>query len=566
MSVQVENFETIFGAKNNIQALRNKVLELAIQGKLVEQDINDEPASELLKKIKSERNRLMEEGIINKQKPLTPIREDNLYFKIPECWEWVRLGEVCSIFGRIGFRGYTKSDLVEAGNGAISLSPSNIINDKISYNFCTYISWHKYKESPEIMINEQDIILVKTGSSYGKSAMVNCLPEKATINPQLVVLKNILCLSKYLNYTLKAKNSRYQFEEFVIGTSIPTFSQTKLAELVIPLPPLNEQYRIVDKIESLMAEIDTLEESIQKKEHIVELLPKSVVDTIGNCQTGEELKEQLHFVIENFQTLFQTPESMQELRNIVLQLAIEGKLVQQDPIDEPASVLLKNIKTEKDKLVKEGKIKKEKLLPIIKNDEIPFRIPESWEWVRLGNICKKIGAGSTPTGGKSVYKENGVMFIRSQNVYNDGLRLSNVAFIDEAINNRMSGSQVESKDILLNITGASIGRCCVVPDDFGYANVNQHVTIIRLIDSSVKDFIQITMISNYIQKLIMDVQVGVSREGLSGVKLSNFIIPLPPIKEQIRIMQKVNSIMSLIDQMEDKMRHKVDLTEKMANL
>ena len=247
--------------------------------------------------------------------------------------------------------------------------------------------------------------------------------------------------------------------------------------------------------------------------------------------------------------LFDSEENLKKLEEIILDLAVKGKLVPQDPTDKPASVLLEKIEEEKARLVAEKKIKKPKKLEPIKEEEIPFEIPESWEWIRLENISEKIGSGSTPTGGKSVYKTEGIKFIRSQNVYNSGLRLDGIAYIPEEINNRKQGSIVKAKDILLNITGGSIGRCALVSDDFDIANINQHVMIIRLIEENLRKYIHYFITSNYIQDKIMDVQVGISREGLSATKLSNFIIPIPPIAEQKRIVDKIDSLKALIEKL-----------------
>ena len=158
------------------------------------------------------------------------------------------------------------------------------------------------------------------------------------------------------------------------------------------------------------------------------------------------------------------------------------------------------------------------------DDEIPFEIPTAWAWCRLKSLTQKIGAGSTPTGGRAVYVSDGVKFIRSQNVYNDGLRLDDIAFITEDTNKLKSGSVVRAMDILLNITGGSIGRCAVVPDGFDRANVNQHVMIIRCVTPVLRYWIHAVLVSDYIQNVIMDVQVGVSREGLSAAKLMEFLI------------------------------------------
>ena len=180
-------------------------------------------------------------------------------------WKMVKLGEVCEIFGRIGFRGYTTKDIVQSPkDGAISLSPSNIQNGKMDYSTCTYISWYKYNESPEIMISNGDILLVKTGSSYGKSALVEHLPHEATINPQSVVLKNFKIYNKFLAYQIRTKRIKDEFDKFVSGTAIPTFSQAKLSEVLICLPPLEEQHRIVSILDASFEKIDALKKNAEE--------------------------------------------------------------------------------------------------------------------------------------------------------------------------------------------------------------------------------------------------------------------------------------------------------------
>ena len=172
-------------------------------------------------------------------------------------------------------------------------------------------------------------------------------------------------------------------------------------------------------------------------------------------------------------------------------------------------------------------------------DEIPFDLPDGWAWSRLLPLTTKIGAGSTPTGGAAVYSDFGVKFIRSQNVYDDGLVLDDVAYISESINQKKAGSIVKAKDILLNITGGSIGRCALVPDDFDIANVNQHVVIISLVDAGLRHFLHSVIISPYIQEQIFSRQVGSGRGGLSAETLSTFLIPVPPIQEQSFIQEKL---------------------------
>ncbi|WP_373496922.1 restriction endonuclease subunit S [Aquiflexum sp.] len=174
---------------------------------------------------------------------------------LPKGWEIKKLGDVCTIKGRIGYRGYTKQDLVEKGYGAISLSPSNIQNNKFNSNECTYISWFKYEESPEIMVFNGDILFVKTGSTFGKVALVEDLPARATINPQFVVLKELKCSNRFLYYALTTNSFKKQVDGIIGGAATPTLSQTNLAELEVPIPPLPEQHSIIFILDEAFAAI-----------------------------------------------------------------------------------------------------------------------------------------------------------------------------------------------------------------------------------------------------------------------------------------------------------------------
>jgi type I restriction enzyme S subunit len=245
------------------------------------------------------------------------------------------------------------------------------------------------------------------------------------------------------------------------------------------------------------------------------------------------------------------------LRKSILQAAIQGKLTEQLPEDGDAYNLLNYI------LIPQNRKKFEQTpeLFLIGEDEEPFSIPDNWVWVRLGDICIKVGSGSTPAGGRAVYLSEGIKFIRSQNVYNDGLRLDNVAFISPEIDRTKSGSHVFAKDILLNITGASIGRCALVPDDFDVANINQHVLILRLSYENIRKYLHLVMTSPYIYGEIMGAQVGGTKEGLSATKAKQLFIPLPPISEQIRILDIVNEALEKIKEHE-KDEIKLDLLQK----
>ncbi|WP_370837143.1 restriction endonuclease subunit S [Megasphaera sp.] len=236
------------------------------------------------------------------------------------------------------------------------------------------------------------------------------------------------------------------------------------------------------------------------------------------------------------------------MRAKILDLAIRGRLTDQRQEDGNARDLLKEIQAEKERLIKEKKIKKEKPLPEITEEEKPFDIPENWEWVRLGNLTSKVGSGNTPKGGKNsgVYKESGVEFIREMNVYNDGLHYDGMVYISSELAKTRTGSAVVAGDILLNITGGSIGRCALVPDNFVLGNVNQHVLIIRNIVASLREYIHLVLCSPLVQRYINNSAVG-DKAGLSASKTKGFVIPLPPLAEQHRIADKVSALFAQLD-------------------
>ena len=235
-----------------------------------------------------------------------------------------------------------------------------------------------------------------------------------------------------------------------------------------------------------------------------------------------------------------------KLRQKILDLAIHGKLVPQDPNDEPASVLLERIKAEKERLIKEGKIKRSKKSAKTSDtphyENVPFEIPSNWVWTTIEEICSKIGSGSTPRG--SNYAVKGIPFFRSQNVYNDRLVYDDIKYISDETHQKMKGTEVLANDLLLNITGGSLGRCAVVPADFNRGNVSQHVCIMRpiLVES---EYFHALILSSYFAKSMKI--TGSGREGLPKYSLEQMAFPLPPLAEQHRIVAEIEKWFSLID-------------------
>lgn len=486
----------------NAQDLKNSILQLAVQGKLVEQRVEEGTARELLEQIKLEKEQLIKDKKIKKSKPLPEITEDEIPFEIPESWEWVRLGDISSY-------AQTKKKIRpnDIQNDMWSLDLEDI--EKDTGAILNKVCASERKISGDKVIFEKGNILYSKLRPYLLKVLV--APDDGICTPELVPFDTYgEIYNRYIMWVLKAPHINFAVNAVSYGVKMPRVGTETMVNLLVPLPPLEEQHRIVAKIEEILPYIDQYDKVYTK--------------------------------LETFNKKF--PEDM---KKSILQMAMQGKLVEQRPEEGTADELYGQIVAEKAQLIKDGKIKKEKPLPEITEDEIPFEIPSSWKWVKLNDLCEKIGSGSTPSGGRNIYKEEGIKFLRSQNVYNDGIRYEGIVYISEELNKK--GSIVKAKDILLNITGGSIGRCAVVPDDFDIANINQHVMIIRGVNLDIRFWIHNIIISPYIQSKIMDVQVGVSREGLSAEKLKNFLIPLPPLEEQKRIVAKIEELLPYCDQL-----------------
>jgi type I restriction enzyme S subunit len=531
-----------------IKKLRELILELAVRGKLVPQNPKDEPANILLEKIAKEKARLIKEGKLRRQEPLPEITEDEMPFELPDGWEWTRLGNLSA---NIHY-GYTAS--ADHGNSGIRLLRiTDIQNDSVNWETVPGCELEEDKANDYLLEND-DLLIARTGGTIGKSYLVENIDVKAVFASYLIRVKRIEGMySPFIKTYLGSQLYWHQLYENSMGTGQPNVNATALKGLVFPLPPLAEQNRIVAKVDELMDICDQLEQQQTGSNAAHQTLMETLLATLNSVANQDEFVEQWQRIASNFDTLFTTEQSIEQLKQTILQLAVMGKLVPQNPNDEHASVLLKKIAVEKARLIKEGIIRNEKPLPEIDEDEKPFELPQGWAFTRLGNISNRIGSGSTPRGGKSTYEKIGIPFFRSQNIWNHGLELTDVACISEKTHQKMSNTVVIPNDILLNITGASLGRCTIFPDGLGEANVSQHVTIIRPTDSKTKQYLHLCILSPYTQSLVWVRQVGMAREGLSKKVLELFEIPFPPLTEQRRIVAKVNELMALCDTLKDRL-------------
>jgi len=548
LNMLFDNYDLLIDSPNSTVKMRKLILQLAVHGKLVEQDPNDEPAGELLKRIKAEKEKLIAEGKIKKQKPLPPINEDEIPYELPQGWEWARLQELSIKITDGEHLSPRKTD-----SGVLLLTAKHVTKTGVVTEDPQFVSPEDAKLFRQRCDPEMGDILICSRGTIGRCTVVD-IDNYFCLMGSVILMKPLRILyERYLMFALCTDWAQQWMLSSSGATAVKALYLKDIKNCPIPLPPLSEQKRIVAKVDQLMHLCDQLDACQKKASTKYESLNDAALERLLSSKTTDEFANHWQFLCNNFDLIYNDPTHVNKLRQAILQLAVQGKLAPQDLNDEPASELLKRIKAEKEKLIAEGKIKKQKPLPPITEDEIPFELPEGWELIRLGNISNRIGSGSTPRGGKSVYTGSGIPFLRSQNVWDHGLELSDVAYIPEEIHQKMSNTVVQPNDVLLNITGASLGRCTIYPDGLGEANVSQHVTIIRPTDAPTSFYLHLCLLSPYIQELVWGRQVGMAREGLSKKVLELFEIPLPPLAEQKRIVAKVDQLMNLCDELETRL-------------
>ncbi|EDQ02236.1 restriction endonuclease subunit S [Shewanella benthica] len=536
-----------------IKKLRELILELAVRGKLVPQDDNDEPASVLLEKIAAEKAQLIADKNVTskKQKPLPAITDEEKMFELPSSWAWSRMGDLAQYQKGYAFK---SKDYLDSG---FMITKIQNLTDNHTQN-SVYIAPAKAMESKQYLLSDGDIVMTTVGSWFtapisavGRSFLISKLFDNSLLNQNAVRISSVkefdpmylyICVNSpiFKNYLVKEAQ----------GTANQaSITQASIKHFLICVPPLAEQHRIVAKADELMTLCDQLEQQTEESLSAHQTLVEVLLSTLTESKSAEDFQTSWQRIAEYFDLLFTTELSIEKLKQTILQLAVMGKLVPQNPSDEPASVLLEKIAEEKAQLISDKKIKKQKALPAITDEEKPFELPSGWEFERLGNLTSRLGSGSTPRGGQSAYVDKGIIFLRSQNVWNDGLKLDDTAYITDETHDKMVNTHVFPNDVLLNITGASLGRSIIFPEKLVTANVSQHVTIIRLLEVSMCKFLHLGIMSPLVQKLVWGRQVGMAIEGLSKKVLEQFEFPVPPLAEQQRIVAKVDELMALCEQL-----------------
>ncbi|MFB5952736.1 restriction endonuclease subunit S [Klebsiella pasteurii] len=518
-----------------IKKLRELILELAVRGKLVPQDPNDEPASELLKRIAAEKAELVKQGKIKKQKPLPEISEEEKPFELPEGWEWARLGVLCK-----KLTDGSHNPPKDAGNGYPMLSSQNIQDGYIDIeNPSRYVSEDDFeKENARTLVQKNDVLLTIVGS-IGRSAVV--LDDKSFVLQRSVAVIDTSLYSHFLSNFFKAITAQNYFIENGKGTAQKGIYLGQLSLMLIPVPSLGEQKRISDRLNELMILCDQLEQhsltSLDAHQQLVETLLTTLTD---NSQNADELAENWARISEHFDTLFTTEASIDALKQTILQLAVMGKLVPQDLKDEPASELLKRIAQEKALLVKDGKMKKHSPVEPLGT---PSSIPESWLNIVVQDFAD-IRLGSTPDRSEKKYWNGDIPWVSSGEVANNVILDTNEKITTEGFNNS-STTIIPAGSLLMAIIGQgkTRGQTAILGID---ACTNQNVAAFVFNKNLVNpEYVWIWAKSKY-QSHREDGHGG-AQPALNGKKVRSFIFPLPPVKEQQRIVNVINKFNNILN-------------------
>jgi len=371
-----KNFELLADAPNCIQKLRELILQLAVQGKLVPQDPNDEPASVLLEKIKAWKNRLIEESKINRSSRIPPIDPGEVPYELPKKWAWARFGEVTEF--EVGKTPATKEESYWTMGSHSWVSISDMKDGGTITSTARHITDVAVKRVFRKPPVETGTLLMSFKLTLGK---VSLLGAPAYHNEAIIsVYPHGGRVKSYLFKVLPKVVGLGASKNAIKGE---TLNRKSLVAMPFPLPPTAEQKRIVTKVDQLMALCDELEERQKKKHEIRIRLNDSALDKLLNVHDPGDLAHNWKRISNNFDLLYDHPETVGKLRQAILQLAVQGKLVPQGPTDEPASVLLEKIKSEKEKLIKEGKLRASRSLPTIKFEDLPFHLPTMWVPCRL---------------------------------------------------------------------------------------------------------------------------------------------------------------------------------------
>lgn len=483
------------------QELKNSILQLAIQGKLVEQCPEEGTAEELYQQIQEEKQRLVKEGEIKKEKPLPEIAEEEMPFEIPESWKWVRLGDCSSYAQR-----KEKVSAVAIAKDAWSLDLEDI-EKETGRILQKHLASERKIAGDKVKFYKGQVLYSKL-RPYLKKVLV--APDDGICSSEIVPFSmygNIN--SQYIVYVLICPHVDYVINSVTYGVKMPRVGTETMVNLLVPLPPLTEQKRIAAKIEELLPYIDRYEQAWNR--------------------------------LEDFNKRF--PVDMQKS---LLQWAIQGKLVEQRPEEGTADELYRQIQEEKQRLVKEGKIKKEKPLPEIAEDEVPFEIPESWKWVNLNRIAESIV--DCPHSTPKYLNAATEYYTVDTNCINEKGDITRWRYIDVDTYEKRIARLPPQKDDIIYTREGSICRAAILPDGKKIC-LGQRVMLIRCANGVFPQFVRKMLMSPTVINKLTEQQKGIGAKHVNVSDVCSLLLPLPPLAEQKRIVARLEELLPLCERL-----------------
>ncbi|MFS7159307.1 restriction endonuclease subunit S [Serratia proteamaculans] len=528
-----------------IKKLRELILELAVRGKLVPQDPNDEPASELLKYNEKRKQELAKDGSM-KTAANGNINFVDYYLATPKTWSWIRLGNLAKF---IDYRGKTPK---KTESGIRLITAKNIKKGFIDLNPEEFIAEQDYQSWMTRGFPKNGDILFTTEAPLGNAAIIDLNDKFALAQRSICFQWHIPEISPFMLIQILAKPFQSQLNDQSTGMTATGIKAAKLKEIPVILPPMHEQEKVVARVKELMSLCDQLEQQSLTSQESHSQLVETLLAMLTASQNAEELAENWARISQHFDTLFTTEASIDSLKQTILQLAVMGKLVPQDPTDEPASELLKRIEQEKTQLVKEGKIKKQKPSPAISEDEKPFELPVGWEWCRIMAIAQ-VGTGSTPS------RDNPDYWSEPEFNWVTSGETSSPFIIDTA--EKVSMRAVKETNVSIYPPGTLIIAMYGQGKTRGQitelriaAGTNQACAAIQLFESN--EFHR-RYIKFFFEKSYDDLRshaAGGAQPNLNLAKVSNTLIPIPPLAEQIEIAAKIDELFVFCDSLKSRLQ------------
>ena len=536
----LSNLNLLATAPGGVAKLRELILTLAVQGKLVPQDPADEPASVLLQKIRAEKDRLIAEGKIKRDKPVAEIGEEEKPFELPAGWEWVRCDdyflELCT--GPFGSMIH-QEDYVR--DGVPLINPSHMIGGRIIHDPRVTIKVADAERLSAYALSAGDMVLARRGE-VGRYAYVTEQEHGWLCGTgSFFVRLYSQCNREYLGLIFSDVRFRQHLQGESVGTTMTNLNQRILLSALLALPPLAEQSRIVTRVEALMRLCDALEAKAQLEAAQHAQLVSTLLGTLTASTTPEELAANWQRVAQHFDLLLDRPQAIDALEQTLLQLAVRGLLVPQDPTDEPASALLQKIRAEKDRLLATGQIKRDKPLPPITDEEKPFELPVGWEWGRLEQLSIAIVdcPHSTPK-----FVEVGRLCLDT-NSFKQGVLLPHkLRFVDDSTFVERNARLAPQAGDLVFAREGSVGESILIPDGVE-ACLGQRVMLFRFSPQISKEFVRLAISSTSFLDALLAMHKGIGAKHVNVGDMRNAVIPLPPLAEQSRIVTRVTALRRL---------------------